>query len=73
MRPMNAAKKANVSLNDATESVVKAARKRRLAAFRMWQKGHTFREVGEAFGVSRQRASQMVRRAESEFSPDYVL
>jgi DNA-directed RNA polymerase sigma subunit (sigma70/sigma32) len=72
MRRMNTAKKANVGLDDAYHALQVAARKRRRAAFKYWQTGKTFTQVGEAFGVSRQRACEMVRRGESEFAPEYL-
>ena len=69
---MNTTRKGSVTLDSAQTALQVAARKRRLRAFRLWQKGMTFQQVGNEFGVSRQRASQMVRKAESEFSPDFM-
>jgi DNA-directed RNA polymerase sigma subunit (sigma70/sigma32) len=45
-----------------------AARKRRLAMYRYWQKlpKKTFAAVGKEFGMSRQRASEMVKKAMTE-------
>ena len=66
VRDMNTKRKVSVAFNDASTALQATARKRRRAAFKYWKTGKTFREVGEEFGVSRQRASAMVRQAESE-------
>lgn len=41
---------------------LKEARKRREKMFRLRDKGFTFREIGEAFGVSKQFVHQIFRR-----------
>jgi len=74
MRRMTTSKKANAGLNSATHALQVAARKRRLAMYRHWKKlpKKNFAAVGKEFGVSRQRASVMVKQAMREFSPEYL-
>ena len=60
---LSKAKKVGATFNSAYRI---AAKKRRHAAYRFWKKGKTFEEVGVEFGVSKQRASILVRKAMSE-------
>lgn len=41
---------------------IKAWAERRAAIFNMYEAGHSFREVGEAFGISTGRAHQIYHR-----------
>ena len=50
------------------DRLVKEARRRRAAALAMKDSGKTFQEVGDALGVSRQRAKALVDRARDEAS-----
>lgn len=45
---------------DARKELQVAQKKRRLQAFTMRQNGKTFQEIGEALGVTRQGAAQLV-------------
>ncbi len=45
---------------DARKELQVAQKKRRMQAFTMRQKGLTFQEIGDALGVTRQGAAQLV-------------
>ena len=45
---------------------------RRLLAFKMRREGMKFREIGQVFGVSANRAMQLVKRAQRECSAGFL-
>lgn len=47
-------------------AALKAAKKRRQDALRMFQAGKKYKEIGEHFGVTRERARQLVAKAIEE-------
>jgi DNA-directed RNA polymerase specialized sigma subunit len=63
MNNMRAGMSADESLKESQEALLKRAKQRRVQAWKMHRSGLTFVEIGEALGVSRQRASHLVRRA----------
>lgn len=63
---MSKEKKVGVAFDNASHVLHVEARKRRLAAHNLWKRGKTYREIGETFGVTRQRAFTMVRKAMQE-------
>jgi len=70
IRSMNTAKQASTSLKSASHAYYKAAKARRKQALKFWLEPpeKTYAQVGEKFGVSRQRAAIMVRKAMEELS-----
>ena len=51
------------SLREHQQAIMKRAKQRRAEAWKMHRSGLNFGQIGEKLGVSRQRASHLVRRA----------
>lgn len=49
-------------MTSAYKKKLKEAKKRRERMFRLRDKGFTFQEIGDAFGISKQRVNQVLKR-----------
>lgn len=56
-------------MQKAQDAVDKAAKARRAVALAMFKTGKKYKEIGEELGVTRERARQLVAKAQQEAAP----